>query len=142
MKKISPISMWRNQKQLYELYGQQCVACKKIFYPKKYVCSCGTNSFGTNSFGTNSFEKIKLSGRGKLLTFTQVYKSPENFKFMTPYILGIIELEEGVKIISQITGTGMQDLYPGMPVRAVFRKLFADGDKGVISYGLKFQIST
>ena len=126
---VSPISAWRNYKHNYGLYGYRCVACKKIYYPKKHLCSCGSQNF----------ESMKLSGNGKLITFTQINNPPEAFEEMAPYCIGIVELEEGVRILAQITDAMLEDLSIGMPVKAVFRKLYARGEKGVIQYGVKFE---
>jgi len=117
MKKISPIQGWRNYKQIYSLCGLRCVECKKVYYPKKYLCVCGCTKF----------ENYKFSDFGKIVTFTQEKK-----------IVGIVELEQGVKILAQIVDADIKDLKIGMPVRAVFRKLSENGDTGIISYGIKF----
>lgn len=124
----SPITTWRNYKHVYGLYGYKCVECGKIYYPKKYLCSCGSKEF----------EDIKLSGRGKLITFTQVRSKPACFVDMPSYCLGIVELEEGVRVLAQIADAEFDDLRIGMPVKAVFRRLYQDGDDGVVVYGVKF----
>ena len=126
--KNSPISQWRNYKHLYSLHASKCVSCKKIFYPKGYLCSCGSQKF----------ELIKLSGKGKLLTFSYVVNPPEAFVSMVPYCIGIIELEEGVRMTAQITDVKLEDLSIGMKVQSVFRKFFASGQEGIINYGIKF----
>lgn len=124
----SPITTWRNQKRMYRLYGCTCTACKKIYYPKKYVCDCGSQEF----------EDTKLSGVGKLITFTKVSNPPEAFAGQVPYYLAIVELEEGVKILAQITDVRFDDLRIGMPLKAVFRRLYEHGKDGIIAYGTKF----
>ena len=124
----NPIAHWRNYKHHYSLEATQCTACNKIHYPKEYLCSCGSQQF----------ETISLSGKGKLLTFTQVLNPPERFKDMAPYCVGIVELAENVKITAQITDADLSELKIGMPVQAVFRKLYKEGEQGIIHYGIKF----
>lgn len=120
---ISPITAWRNYKQLYSLTGCRCVECNKLFYPKKYLCGCGSTQFVEH----------ELSGKGKLVTFTCVHNPAEEFKLIAPYYLGIVEMD-GVKVLGQIVDSP----YIGMPVKAVFRKLYEGGTSGVVSYGIKF----
>ena len=124
----SPIINWRNAKTRYCLEGVECVACKKNYYPKKYLCECG---------GKN-FEPIVFRGRGTLLSFTSITVSPLEFKRMAPYCIGLIKLEQGPKLIAQLADVELQDLKIGIPMVAVFRKHYTSGDKGIIHYGLKF----
>ena len=79
-----------------------------------------------------------FSGLGKLISFTHVINPPQRFESMAPYCIGIIELEEGVKILSQLTDITLGEISIGMPVKAVFRKIIDNGDSDIISYGIKF----
>src|SRR5262245_16569719 len=70
--------------------------------------------------GTDDIEPVELSTEGKLFTFTTQefapplpYKgdrSPEGFK---PYVVGYVELPEGVLVESLIVGAGAGDLRIG-----------------------------
>lgn len=84
-------------------------------------------------------EEIKLSGRGKLITYTVIYTPPSNFENQVPYAVGIVELDEGPRITSQIVDCDPEKLKIGMRVEAVFRKIQEDGDTGAIYYGYKFR---
>ncbi len=128
----SPISQWRNHKNRYSLYGDQCTTCQKTYYPKGYYCQCGSLIF----------TPLPLSGHGKLLSFTEITTAPKPFEQLTPYCIGIIELEEGVKLTAQITDCTLQQLYIGIPVEASFRKMFQNGTTGIIHYGIKFKPKT
>ncbi len=103
--------------------------CSKIYFPKKHLCECSSTSF----------DDFQLKGKGKVLTFTEIKSSPEEFSEMTPYCVGIIELEEGPKITAQIADAEVCDLKIGDEVEAVFRKFVANGEAGIIHYGLKFK---
>lgn len=124
----SPIMSWRASKHQYRLEGVTCLTCSHSYYPQKYRCVCG---------GLN-FEPVQFSGRGKLLSFTQITISPTAFVSMVPYHLGLIELEEGVRLVSQVTDVALEELFIGMQVVATFRKYYASGEKGIIHYGIKF----
>ena len=80
-----------------------------------------------------------LPENGILLTFTQINHPPKNYKLVSPYLIGIVELEDGTKILTQIADAKLEDLKIGMAVRAVFRKFFEDGEEGTIQYGVKFK---
>ncbi len=124
----SPISGWRQHKQNYLLQGNKCLKCKKIHYPKAYLCPCESKQF----------ETTKLTGKGTLLSFTQIVIPPKIFSKYAPYCIGIIQLEQGPKIVAQIADTQLQDLKIGMKMKACFRKIYSDGNDGIINYGLKF----
>jgi uncharacterized protein len=115
---MKSIAAWRNQKHIHTLTGCECVACKQKYYPKKYLCVCGAQQFVEYTF----------CGRGTLITFTKTAST----------ILGIIALDEGVRVLAEIVDTDYETLTIGMSVHAVFRKLYEDGDAGCIVYGMKF----
>lgn len=118
----NPITDWRNYKHVHRLVGNQCIACNKKNYPKKYLCECGSQEFS----------EVEFSDKGVLLTFTKT----------DSIILGIVELDEGIKILTQIVEThsvgDYEKLSIGMTLRAVFRKLSDNGEAGIILYGIKF----
>ena len=124
----NPVSHWRTYTQIHRLEGCQCKACKKLYYPKHYLCECGSEKFVPFTF----------QGTGTLLTWTKINSAPKGFECATPYYLGIITLDEGVLITANITEI-IEKLEIGMPMKAVFRKLYQKGETGIIRYGLKFK---
>jgi uncharacterized OB-fold protein len=111
------------------LEGAKCKDCGKVHYPIKALCFCGSRDF----------ESLKLSGQGKILTFTEIGAGGEAFAEMAPFCIGIVELKEGPKITAQITDAELKDLSINQKVQATFRKFYASGEKGAIHYGLKFK---
>lgn len=103
---------------MHTLTGCKCVVCNKKYYPKKFLCECGSQQFVEYAF----------SGKGTLVTFTKTASA----------VLGIVALDEGVRILAEIVDTEYGSLIIGMRVDAVFRKLYEDGDAGCIVYGMKF----
>lgn len=124
----SPLIHWRNTTQHYHLIGQQCSSCKKIFFPRTYVCTCGQMSL----------ERYQLAGNGTIVSFTIVTTATPEFKHATPYVLALIDLDEGVRILGQLTDVDDTQLCIGARVTKTFRRLYAEGDKGIIHYGIKF----
>jgi hypothetical protein len=83
--------------------------------------------------------EYKFKGFGKLYSHTIVRVAPEDYEYEIPYILGIIELEEGARIMAQITDCDVENVKDGMAVEVVFRKIHDDSPEGLITYGFKFK---
>ncbi|RLF55534.1 MAG: transcriptional regulator [Thermoplasmata archaeon] len=124
---------WREIPYRYNLIGSRCKVCNRIFFPPREVCPyCRRKSLG-------KMEEMKLKGKGRLITYTIIYTPPSNFENQVPYAVGIVELDEGPRITSQIVDCDPEKLKIGMRVEAVFRKIQEDGDTGAIYYGYKFR---
>ena len=121
---------WRRLRNRYNLVGKRCKNCKNIYFPPRPICSrCDPPQI------TEDFE---LSGLGKVITYTVVHVPPEEHMAASPYILGIVKTDEGPGVTSQIVECKEEDLYIGMPVEMVLRKITEDED-GLINYGYKFR---
>ena len=94
-----------------ELLIQRCPACgHRQFYPRALCTVCGTDP-----------EWESASGRGVVHTFTvirQNYARP--FSDELPYVVAIVELDEGVRMMSNITDCAVDDVHVGMPVEVHF----------------------
>ena len=122
---------WREIPQRYNILGNKCDSCGKIFFPPKETCpECRRKSLGK----MNSY---KLSGKGKVVTFTIIHVGPEDFEDQAPYPIAIIKLEEGPCITAQIVDCDPHDVKIGMNVHSTFRKIQQDGKIGAIYYGYK-----
>jgi len=105
-----------------KLTGTRCVKCKTIYCPPRADCPKCMSSH---------VEWLKLSGRGKLLAFTTIYVGPETFEKYVPYVISIVELEEGPKLMSLMRDVKQEDINIGMSLEAVY---FEAAD-GRITYG-------
>jgi len=83
------------------------------------------------------FESFILNRTGTVLTYTIIRVPPSQFKDVSPYAMGIVELDGGGRITAQIVDCDFQDIAIGMRVKMEFRKLQTEGDAGVIAYGYK-----
>jgi hypothetical protein len=82
-------------------------------------------------------EVHKFKGTGTVLTYTIIYSATEGFERQTPYTLAIIELDEGPRLTGQVVSSrGGVEI--GTRVKAVFRILGKEGERGIIYYGTKF----
>lgn len=131
--KISPARVWREKGSRYRLEGSKCKKCGHVFYPPKPSCPyCGYNDT----------ERIALPRKGRVISWTVEYTVPEGYREYAPIVIGLIELENGTKVIAPIVDVEVDKIYEGMYVEAVLRKVFEDGDEGIIVYGIKFAPST
>jgi len=124
---------WREIPSRYNLYGSKCGNCGSLDFPPRIVCPrCGRKSVG-------KLERVKLSGKGTIVSYTVIHDAPAQYEIMKPYVLAIIEMNEGCRLTSQIIDVDLGQVKIGMPVEAAFRKLGQDGEAGVIHYGYKFR---
>jgi len=126
---------WREIPARYNLIGTRCTVCGRIYFPPREVCPhCHRKSIG-------KMERHKMKGKGHVLSYTVVKEGSANLAAQTPYIMAIIQLEEGenAKLTAQLVECEEGDLKIGLEVEAVFRKIQEDGKSGVIHYGYKFK---
>ena len=120
--------IWREIPQRYRYEANKCAQCGKVYFPPRTICSaCKSREFST----------YILSRTGKLLTYTVIHVPPSQFKDEAPYAMGIVELDGGGRINTQIVDIDFDKLKIGMKVRIEFRKIQSEGEAGVIGYGYK-----
>jgi len=131
--------IWRTIPQYYNLIGNKCQDCNSLYFPKREVClKCGNFEM----------EDFKFEGDGKIITFTIIrnasrdpQKQPvDRAARAVPYVLAIIELEEGPMLTAEIVDCDLDEIGIGKKVELVFRKIREIGDRGIIQYGYKFKI--
>jgi len=118
----------REMPQRYRLEASKCKKCGKVFFPPRLICS---------NCKAREFEKIILSDQGKIATFTTIRVAPDQFNEQVPYSIAIVELNEGVRITTQVVDCKPEDMAIGKPVKIVFRKIQEEGKTGIICYGYK-----
>ncbi|MFW9913381.1 MAG: Zn-ribbon domain-containing OB-fold protein [Candidatus Thorarchaeota archaeon] len=81
--------------QDHDFQAFKCVDCGAVISPPMGSCySCGSNRM----------EWTKVSGKGKLVSFTVIHIAPEQFQEEVPYLIAIIELEEGTRVTARLQG--------------------------------------
>jgi len=121
---------WRESKYRYKLIGSECMKCHKRFYPPKRVCPV---------CGSRELKDVKLPDKGRVVTYTIIRVPPKGYEEYAPYPIALIELEDGTRLIAQLTDVDPKDVKIGMVVKATFRKLSEIGRDGIIQYGVKFR---
>ena len=126
---MEPPKIWREKRERYLAVGIKCLDCNHKSFPKSDVCTKCSSS---------NIEEYKLVNKGKLLYHTQVTQTAEEMMEYAPYIIGIVELEDEVRVTGQIIDCNIDEIKKGMSLRMVFRILARDDDEGLIRYGFKF----
>ncbi len=94
------------------LMVQKCATCGAIMWPVKPRC---TSCLRAELFWT------QVSGKGRLYTFTlmhQIYHP--GFAAEAPYNIAEVDLEEGLRIITNVVGCPNEALKIGMPLEVTF----------------------
>ena len=115
--------------QRYRYEAAKCTSCGKVFFPPRQVC---------NGCRGQEFEKVILAKNGVIETFTVIRVAPTGFTDEAPYAVGIIKLDDGVKLTAQIVDCDPERISIGDKVRLEFRKVQQDGESGILCYGYKF----
>ncbi|MEU6646296.1 Zn-ribbon domain-containing OB-fold protein [Saccharomonospora sp. NPDC046836] len=90
----------------------RCNRCEHITFPPKPVCpDCWSDDVSW----------IELSGRGTLRSYTEVVIAPAMFAHEAPYVLCLVDLDEGVRCVSRVLAS-WDDLRPDMRVRVTMRE--------------------
>jgi uncharacterized OB-fold protein len=104
--------------------------CGTVYFPSRVICpKCRRKG---------KLERVKLSGEGKVYSYTVIHAPALGFEKVVPYVFAIIELKEGPRLSAQIIDVEPSEVYIGMPVKAVFRKIQSDDPEGLVHYGFKF----
>jgi uncharacterized OB-fold protein len=78
-----------------KLLGLKCKECGTITVPPMMVC---------RQCASPDMEIIGLKGRGKIQTFATVNVAPEGREAEVPYIIVLVELDEGPWLMGNLTG--------------------------------------
>ena len=102
-----------------ELQIQRCTSCgKHVFYPRYSCPHCGARELNW----------VRASGRATVYSYT-VARRPTHAAFAArvPYVIAIVELEEGPRMMGNVTGVDPDDMQIGTPVEIYF----VQADEGV-----------
>jgi uncharacterized OB-fold protein len=102
----------------HKLIAQRCTSCREIRHPAASVCP--------NCLSTG-FEWRELSGRGELLSYIVFHRGYHPYwSQRVPYNVAFIELEEGLRMFSNIVGMPNENLQVGQKVKVAFEQRDAD----------------
>ena len=90
-----------------ELLIQVCTSCQaRQFYPRAICTHCGGEP-----------KWLRASGYGTVYTFSVVRQNlVRPFKEMLPYVLAMVDLDEGVRMMTNLIDCDLRDVVIGLPV--------------------------
>ena len=102
----------------------KCKDCSELFFPPRALCP---------ECLSMNLEWVELSGEGKLYSWSYVNDYKLRY-FSRPYVIGIVELKEGIgRIITKIDAK-KDELKIGMPVKLKFIKYELKGKEYPMLY--------
>ena len=73
------------------LMGSKCKKCGFFSFPPRADC---------DNCLSGEFEFCEVSGKARLHTFTKIVAAPTGFEDVAPYIVGVVDLEEGGRALA------------------------------------------
>jgi hypothetical protein len=104
-----------------KLLLQRCGDCGALRFFPRYLCT---------ACGSDRTEWAQASGRGTVHSFTIVHRAafPE-FQAIAPYVVALVDLEEGPRMMTNIVGDDAHDVMIGNAVTVLFEERGTDGAK-------------
>ncbi len=122
---ISPDTgfFWSGLKD-HELRIQRCTDCKTLRVPPRPMCG---------NCQSLQWDYLVSSGRGTVYSFVMPQYPPLPF-IQYPYVVALIELDEGVRIVSNLCDIEPEAIENGLPVEVFYEKFEAlpSGDELVL----------
>ena len=98
-----------------KLLLQRCLSCRAIRYPPRPMCS---------ECNSVEAEWVPASGRGSVYSYTVTHQALHpTLVDRIPHVVILVELEEGVRLTSNILDCQASDVYIGMPVEVVLGQM-------------------
>jgi uncharacterized OB-fold protein len=101
------------------LLGVRCRRCGHYQFPASTTCS---------ACSADDVEPVRLSSAGTLWGWTTVHTAPPGYEGPVPFGFGVVELPEGLRVITRIEATDVDTLRFGLPMRATVAALHDNGD--------------
>ncbi len=90
---------------------------------RKYQFWPRSNSVRT---GRRNLRWQATSGRGELYSFTITHVPTPGFEAKAPYVIGLVELDEGVRMIANLVNVTPDEISIGMRLKVAWEKLNDD----------------
>jgi uncharacterized protein len=99
----------------HKLLFQRCVRCSEAWHPPMPICPA------CHSF---EFEWVAAAGLGTVYSYTVVHHPTHPaFQDQVPYVVAIVELDEGPRIVANIRNCSVHEVQGGMRVSVLFEDL-------------------
>lgn len=96
----------------HKLVLRRCAACGRHHFPPRHLCP---------ECWSDDLQWVEASGEGSVYTYTVMHRAPSpEFSARTPYIVALIDLAEGPRMMANIVGAGAREIALGDRVRVCF----------------------
>ncbi|MDX1483521.1 MAG: Zn-ribbon domain-containing OB-fold protein [Alphaproteobacteria bacterium] len=96
----------------------KCAECGTVRFPPAAHCP---------ACGSGAHDWVDLSGNGRVYSFVTYHRLyDKGWEGELPYVVAVIELEEGPRILSTVTGCAPEDVACDMAVKVVFDDVTED----------------
>jgi len=96
----------------HKLVIQKCSQCGQFRFPPRVICPYCMSLHS---------RWVEVKGKGKIYSFTVVhYAYTPAYRDALPYVVAIIELEEGIRLVTNIVGCKPEEVQIGMDVEITF----------------------
>jgi uncharacterized OB-fold protein len=110
------------------LMGSRCTKCGATSFPPRADCE---------ECLSGDFEFVEISGRAELHTFTKIVAAPTGFEDVAPYLVGVVDLEEGGRALAWFGDTIDEDeVEIGMELQ-VIPQIFEESEEIKVYYSLE-----
>jgi uncharacterized OB-fold protein len=110
------------------LMASRCKSCGAASFPPRADCE---------KCMSGDFEFLEVGGKGKLHTYTKIVAAPTGFEDVSPYVVGVVDLEEGGKALAWFgESIGEEDIEIGMDLQIVPR-VFEELEEIKVYYSLE-----
>jgi uncharacterized protein len=92
------------------LVAQRCRACDRVRHPPRPMCP---------HCRSLEFDAVPLSGRGSLYSYA-ILHHPQHPAFDYPVIAALVDLEEGIRLVSNLSGVDPETIEIGMALEVAF----------------------
>jgi uncharacterized OB-fold protein len=108
------------------LLGGRCHACGQPHFPRHHICPyCASDDTA----------EAELSAGGRLWAWTAVTHPPPGYKGEVPYGFGVVELPEGLRVVTRLTEADPGSLRADQSMHLVIERLHIDDDgRSVMTY--------
>jgi len=111
-----------------QLMASRCQKCGATSFPPRADCEVCMSG---------DFEFVEVSGQATLHTFTRIVAAPTGFEDMAPYVVGVVDLEEGGRALAWFGETiEEEEIEIGMALQLVPR-IFEELEEIKVYYSLE-----
>jgi hypothetical protein len=92
------------------LVAQRCRACGRLQHPPRPMCPACHGA---------EHDVTELAGTGVVYSYA-VLHHPQNPRFSYPLVAALVDLDEGIRLVTNLVGLEPADVRIGLPVRVTF----------------------